>query len=307
MSWFPPDLEPLLAVAAATLDDRGTLLEANAGFVRLVKVDGPPAIGAPTARFFLQPDFATLLRAPADADGLVHRGLLTIGDPMRDPRSLRSRVWRVDSQVRLLAEYDVDDLERLYDIMIGLNRDYASAQFELAQTNLKLQQREAEILAASLTDPLTGVGNRRRLQQALALEIGRAGRTGERCSAFMADLDHFKRINDTQGHDAGDEVLVAFGALLRRETRPTDVVARFGGEEFVVLMPHTNLEHALATAERIRAALARDRIGSQAIAATGSFGVAALAPDELGDALLRRLDKALYEAKQSGRNRVVAG
>jgi two-component system cell cycle response regulator len=306
VAWFSPDLQPLLAVAVATLDEQGTLLEANAGFLRLIKAHGPPAIGALTARFFLQPDFAALLQAPEDADGLIHRGLLTLGDPLRDQRSLDSRVWRVNGQVRLLAEYDVDDLERLYDIVIELNRDYAKAQFELAQTNLKLQQREAEIRAVSLTDPLTGVGNRRRLEQALECEVSRTARTGEPCSAFMADLDHFKHINDTNGHEAGDGVLVAFGDLLRRETRPTDVVARFGGEEFVVLMPHTTLGQALATAERIRAALAKGAVGSQDIFVTGSFGVARLAPDETVDAFLRRLDQALYGAKHSGRNCVVA-
>jgi diguanylate cyclase (GGDEF)-like protein len=83
-------------------------------------------------------------------------------------------------------------------------------------------------------------------------------------------------------------------------------VARFGGEEFVVLMPHTSLEHALVTAERIRVALGTTAVGSRSMAVTASFGVATLAPDEPEDALLRRLDKALYEAKQSGRNRVVA-
>jgi diguanylate cyclase (GGDEF)-like protein len=136
--------------------------------------------------------------------------------------------------------------------VLALNRDYADAQLQLAQINLKLQQREAQIVAPSLTDPLTGVGNRRRLEQVLAAEITRADRSGGSLCAFMADLDHFKNVNDTSGHEAGDKVLAAFGDVLRRRTRATDVVARFGGEEFVVLMSATELEVALGIAERIR-------------------------------------------------------
>jgi two-component system cell cycle response regulator len=123
----------------------------------------------------------------------------------------------------------------------------------------------------------------------------------------MADLDHFKRVNDIYGHEAGDKVLAAFGELLRGCTRATDVVARFGGEEFVVLMPNTDLKHALATAERIRKVLASTRVEPLPDPITVSVGVAELAAAEQGDALLRRVDKALFTAKQSGRNRVIAG
>jgi two-component system, cell cycle response regulator len=305
--WFASELEPLLAVVAAAMDENGTLIEANAGFLRLIKVEGPQPIGTSVARFFIQPDFATLIRAQDSADGEIHRGLLTMGDYMGHTRSLRARVWRVDGRLRVLAEYDIEELERLNYTVLELNREYANAQLELAHANLRLQQREAEIVVLSLTDPLTGVGNRRRLEQALPLEISRAERTGGKFSALMADLDHFKRVNDIYGHEAGDKVLAAFGELLRRCTRATDVAARFGGEEFVVLMPHTDLEHALATAERIRKVLASTRVEPLPDPITVSVAVAELAAAEQGDALLRRVDKALFAAKQSGRNRVVAG
>jgi two-component system cell cycle response regulator len=307
MTWFAPELEPLLAIAVAMLDNDGTLIEANAGFLKLIEWEGPQAIGARAARFFIQPDFATLIRALGGADGEIHRGLLTMGDYLGRSRSLRAHVWRVNGQLRVLAEYDIVELEQLYDTVLELNRDYASAQFELTQTNLKLQQREAQILAASLTDPLTGVGNRRRLEQALALEINRAERTGGPLCAFMADLDHFKRVNDTYGHEVGDKVLCAFGDLLRRCTRATDIVARFGGEEFVVLMPATDLAQAVVIAERIREAFASCPVAPLADPATASFGVAALVAGQHGPLLLQRADRALYAAKQAGRNRVTAG
>jgi two-component system cell cycle response regulator len=307
LPWFARDLEPLCAVVAATLNEDGTLIEANAGFLRIVKLEGQDPFGAHASRFFLQPNFATLAHADAGADGEIYRGLLTMGDHIAAARTLRARVWRLGSSLRLLAEYDIEELERLNEKMLDLNRDYANAQLELAQTNLKLQQREAQIVALTLTDSLTGLGNRRRLEQSLATEINRARRTGGSLCAFMADLDHFKRINDTFGHEAGDKVLAAFGELLRRETRATEILARAGGEEFVVLMPQTDLARGLATAERIRTAIAAERIDSLPDGITASFGVAELAAGEQGDAFMRRVDKALYEAKHAGRNCVVVG
>ena len=123
----------------------------------------------------------------------------------------------------------------------------------------------------------------------------------------MADLDHFKRVNDTYGHAAGDRVLAAFGDLLRQHTRVIDIAARFGGEEFIVLLPNTDLENAISIANRIRESLAACPIESLPDPVTASFGVAEMAPDESGSGLLRRADAALYEAKHSGRNRVEVG
>jgi diguanylate cyclase (GGDEF)-like protein len=299
------DLEHLLAVVAATLNDDGTLIDANAGFRRIVKMEGKDPIGAHVSRFFLQPTFATLVHTDARVDGEIYRGLLTMGDDVTT-RTLRARVWRFGSRLRVLAEYDIDELERLNEKMLDLNRDYADAQLELAQTNLKLRQREAQIVALTLTDSLTGLGNRRRFRQAMATEINRARRTGGSLCAFMADLDHFKRVNDTFGHEVGDKVLAAFGDLLR-QTRSTEVAARIGGEEFVVLMPHTDLAESMATAERIRVATAAMRVKPMPDGVTASFGVAKLAAGEDGNAFMLRIDKALYEAKHTGRNRVVAG
>ena len=307
MPWFSPEFAQLLAVALASLDENGTLIEANAGFLKLISAEGAQPIGGRVARFFIQPDFATLAASRAEADGTIYSGLVTIGEYMGTTRSLRARIWRGAGDLRFLAEYDIEELERLNDTVLELNHEYAKAQLDLAHINHKLQQREAQIVASSLTDPLTGVGNRRRLEQALAAEVSRASRTGARLCAIMADLDHFKRVNDTYGHAAGDNVLMAFGDLLRRHTRAIDIVARFGGEEFVVLLPYTELENAIAIADRIRESLAACPIESLPDRVTASFGVAEMALDEPGSGLLRRADAALYDAKHSGRNRVASG
>lgn len=323
--WWGSDLEPLLAVATATLDDSGELIEANAGFLRLIDTqrlrpmgenagsldvvgsETPAGIGDNVSRFFMQPRFDALVASPASKDGgEVHHGLLTIGDYLGQTQSLRARITRVGEHLRVLAEYDVVQLERLNTVVLDLNGEYARTQVELAQANLKLQQREAQIREASLTDQLTGVGNRRRLEQELALEVERAERTGEPLAAFMADIDHFKQVNDEYGHQVGDIVLVALGQLLREQTRATDTAARFGGEEFVVLLPHTDLAQAVAIAERTREALAQLRIEPIPRPITASFGVSVRAPGEEAEGLIRRIDAALYTAKNAGRNRVVA-
>lgn len=159
MSWFAPGLDELLGVAAATLDLAGGVIEANAGFRRLIAEAGLARTGAGVERFFIQPSLAALLSAEPAADGEIHRGWLTVGDAQGQTRSLRARVWRVDGTLRLLAEHDIEEAERLCATVLELNRDYADAQHRLAQANLKLQQGENQLkqLVADLTRANTGL------------------------------------------------------------------------------------------------------------------------------------------------------
>jgi len=307
VSWITRELAPLSAVVAATLGADGALLEANAGLLRIAGLTGVPIPHVRVPQLFVQPRFIDLVTAAAGVDDEVYHGLITMGAELTDTRTLRGRVWRVDETLRLLAEYDIAELEQLTANMLNLNRDYSATQFELARTNLKLQQREAQIVALTLTDSLTNVGNHRRFEQDLTTEIKRFERTGEPLSALMVDLDHFKQINDHHGHDAGDRVLAAFGELLRLQLRATEIATRIGGEEFVVLLPHTALDEAMLTAGRIRAATAELRIPGLALDVTASFGVATMATGEDRIAFMRRLDAALYQAKAAGRNCVVEG
>jgi diguanylate cyclase (GGDEF)-like protein len=235
-----------------------------------------------------------------------YHGLLTIGDYDGKSRTLRGRVWRTVTGIRVLAEYDIADLERVNDAMLDLNRDESLARHSLTRAHIALKRREGQYVRASLTDALTGVGNRRKLDEALAAEISRAHRDNAPLSVLMTDIDDFKRVNDEYGHSTGDRVLVLLGAILKSQTRPTDVVARFGGEEFMVLMPGTSLAVANSIAERIRRVLEAEIIEPIARQVTSSFGVAELAFDETGASLLKRVDAALYQAKDAGRNRVVA-
>ncbi len=159
--------------------------------------------------------------------------------------------------------------------------------------------RELERLASH--DTLTELWNRQRFESALDIELERVRRYGSTCALIMLDVDRFKQVNDHYGHAAGDHVLMHMGELLARETRAPDQVARWGGEEFMILLPETDADAAWIVAERIRRRVAESRVdGPEHI--TVSLGVTTNSGTEERSALLRRLDDALYQAKRNGRN-----
>ncbi len=161
----------------------------------------------------------------------------------------------------------------------------------------------AELRAA--TDALTGLPNNRALQETVKRMAAQAGRTLSPLAVIMFDLDRFKRINDTQGHSKGDEVLAAVGDVVASSVRESDVAGRYGGEEFLALLPATDRAGALVIAEKLRAAIEGMSVPGVSGGVTASFGVAVM-PDEAGEPeqLVRVADRALYTAKANGRNRV---
>lgn len=168
-------------------------------------------------------------------------------------------------------------------------------------TELELERRA--LLDQANRDPLTKTFNRRKLQDLLSDETARSDRYRTPLSLVMLDIDHFKAINDGFGHDAGDAVLVELTARIGNTLRQVDRLARFGGEEFVVVAPGVGLEAAVELAERLRRTVA-DRDFAAVGRVTASFGVASHVPGEPGEATLSRADKALYRAKEGGRNKV---
>lgn len=177
-------------------------------------------------------------------------------------------------------------------------------------------QLENELRHMAFHDPLTGAHNRRSFMQALVQEAHRVQRTGEQAALLMLDIDHFKRVNDTYGHDAGDDVLKHLVFTLQAVLRKLDMLGRLGGEEFAVLLPATGRQGAVELAERLRLAIEKNpaplqrpdpRSGQQAVAYTISIGVAVLGCDSADpDDALTRADHAMYQAKTTGRNRVCA-
>lgn len=167
---------------------------------------------------------------------------------------------------------------------------------------------EAELRRLATVDSLTGLANRRHFMELVESEAARARRYRRPLSLLVIDADHFKRINDTHGHPAGDEVLKAFAEVGRATLRRTDTLGRLGGEEFAVLLPETDLDGAQLLAERLRTRLARHtvRYDNRSIVFTISVGGATWSPDDGAvEPLFKRADDALYEAKRTGRNRVV--
>jgi diguanylate cyclase (GGDEF)-like protein len=161
----------------------------------------------------------------------------------------------------------------------------------------------AEFRAA--TDGLTGLPNSRSIRESLKLMVAQSGRTATTLAAVLFDLDRFKEINDGYGHDRGDELLAAVGDLVGSTVRASDLVGRYGGEEFLALLPATGREGAVATAENLRGAISALSIPGLPETVTASFGVAIYPDDALEpDELLRMADRALYKAKAAGRDRV---
>jgi len=172
--------------------------------------------------------------------------------------------------------------------------------------NHRLRRHNEELTRRSLTDTLTGLPNRLKMNDQFAQEMDRARRYHRPLSIAMLDLDCFKSVNDELGHLMGDKILVAIARSVRQSLRAADTLGRWGGEEFLILCPETGLEGAVLVAERVRLAV-KGTVFESGRAHTVSLGVAQLREGDSADALLQRADTALYEAKRAGRDRVCAG
>lgn len=172
----------------------------------------------------------------------------------------------------------------------------------------ELRESNAQLDRLARIDPLTGLANRRSMEELLHSTVASAGRHHHDAAVLMVDVDHFKAINDTYGHAAGDDVLTSLATTLHEHLREADVVGRWGGEEFLVVLPFTDSEGAEVVADRLRERVAETPMlaGGQPISITISIGSAAWQQDEPLSPLLHRTDAALYQAKERGRNRVVS-
>jgi diguanylate cyclase (GGDEF)-like protein len=193
---------------------------------------------------------------------------------------------------------DIDESQR-YEKRLEDNNRQLQAQLH------EISQLQARLKAQAFRDPLTEVYNRRYLEETLPRELSRAQRNGHPLALIMVDLDHFKRVNDTYGHPAGDAVLKALASILTHGAREGDIICRYGGEEFLVALPNMTLEQACQRAETWRRALCESSIayGDLRINCALSAGVAAYpCHDGNMETLLHLADKALYRAKSNGRN-----
>ena len=226
--------------------------------------------------------------APLVTDSVLTRVRMTLDDPANEGAPLAG-------ELAALAERYERLLRRLNKLVLISDR----FQEQLQTSNLRLAH-----LAS--TDVLTGLTSRQAMKTWLDAEVRRARLERRPLAILSLDIDHFKHVNDTYGHEAGDAVLATVAGAIAHDRRRGDGAGRWGGEEFVVLLPDCTREAALPIAEKLRTRIADQWviIGERAIAVTVSIGVAAFTPDDTVDDLLRRADQAMYAAKHGGRNRV---
>jgi two-component system cell cycle response regulator len=263
-----------------------------------------------------------LLTARGPVDLVIVNGAAKAFDGLRFAATIRSD--EATRHLPILAILDSDDRQRLVKALeIGVN-DVLTRPIDpqemaaRARTQIKrkrytdfLRQNLDYSLELAVTDELTGLNNRRYMEGQLGALVERAAGGGEQVAALMIDIDHFKLINDSHGHDVGDEVLREFATRLASVVRAIDLPCRYGGEEFTVIMPGASIEAAERVAERIRLHVAgapfRVAGGETLLSVTISIGVAACTGEgDTPEGLIKRADEAVYEAKASGRNRVIA-
>lgn len=177
---------------------------------------------------------------------------------------------------------------------------------EIKQRNHELEDARKRMEELANTDALTGLGNRRAAQNEVESYVNRAKREGKMLSVALLDIDYFKRINDQYGHHVGDDVLFGFAQVVKKAIRPSDHVYRWGGEEFLILLPSTDLEFSSAVCNRISRDL-HNHVFEKAGIITASIGVSSLMPTDDMDSLVNRADKLLYQAKDNGRDQVMLG
>jgi diguanylate cyclase (GGDEF)-like protein/PAS domain S-box-containing protein len=226
----------------------------------------------------------------------------------QDAEMLERAIRRLDMREPFSFEFQ-QDIQGVARWCLLTHTPLPSGGFVRTFTDITARKRlEQEMERLSQLDALTGAATRWVFDQRLAEEIERARRLDHPLTLLMADLDHFKQVNDSRGHHAGDMALRGFVTVCREEFRKYDLVARLGGEEFALLLPDTGIDAAVAAAERLRAAVARRPIDPGApeptFHITASIGVAQLRASDDASNLVQRADRALYAAKAAGRNRV---
>ncbi len=286
-----------LSDGVLVIDASGRLADANPAALAL--------LGASSAALIGHHAEAALAAWPALAAACrgQRAGEIEIHGPGAPARVIEGRAVPLDSQAAwAVLLRDVTERHAAEQALRAANKQLQARRAEAEQVQAALREQ-------AIRDPLTDLFNRRYLEETLVRELARAARDGQPVSLVILDVDNFKALNDTHGHQAGDALLRRLAEVLCRETRASDAACRYGGEEFVVVLPGTPLATAQDRAEQWRAAFAGL---PETIRTTVSVGVACCVPtattplDQQAAALLRAADRALYAAKAAGRNQVVA-
>ncbi len=296
---------------------------------RILLVDDRPALSDRMQEMLASEHTVAIERDPTEAlfhaaEGSYDLVIVSIDLENFDGLRLCSQLRSLERtrNVPVLAIADADNNTRLVRALeIGVN-DYLVRPFDKneilarARTQIRKKRYTERLrdnvqlsIEMAITDALTGLYNRRYMETHVGTLVDQAIARGKPLSVLILDIDYFKSINDSHGHDAGDDVLQDFAIRIRKSIRGIDLACRYGGEEFVVVMPETDMAVATMVAERLRRRIASEPFpiqkGARTVDVTISVGIAALGPNDNAAAVIKRADQALYRAKRDGRNRVV--
>lgn len=293
------------AVFALLLEPDGTIRARNRAAERIFPT-GPGGEGASEIWHYLISADIKNLRCRLAAKDRPEDGsfLLNLADGERSPVTWDVQLIRCTGFFLLLGTQESRHDSVFQTEILKLTNELSAALRESSRVNRQLQKTNETIESLVRTDALTGLANRRMLEEALPRETARAERLRESLSVIFADLDRFKSINDEFGHKTGDKVLQGFGAVVKSQMRAYALAARFGGDEFVLLLPGTTVKGAVTLAKRIRKKVAELTVPGCPRQIAVSMGIASFGPGETGEELVARADAALYRAKEKGRNRI---
>jgi len=295
------------AVFALVLSPDGTICLRNRASDRIFPIPNPEKnFGSKIWDYMVCSEAQLRERLSDSTDQLDDCLLLNLVDERHNSITLEVELIRFGGAILLLGTQERRHDSNFQAEIVALANDLSVTMREVAQKNRDLEKANEMIARLARTDGLTGLANRRTLDEVLAIEIARAQRQGKDLSILIADLDRFKSINDQYGHISGDHVLAGAAAVFGSELRPYDLAARYGGEEFVLVLPGTSTNDAIAIAERIRRRVEKITVPSCPRQITISLGVASWRVGEASKQFVARADEALYNAKRSGRNRVEA-
>jgi diguanylate cyclase (GGDEF)-like protein len=302
MTQLPSALRECPSILALAVSREGTILDCSRTFLERLNLAGSPA-GSPLLPFLSGPPVSlNEMLDEAAKSGENVSFLFQAPDGSLFP--VEACIGKENETFLLIAFLNRFKENEIISKMSALNLEMANLTRELTKKNRELEEANAVISRLMNTDPLTGISNRRHFEAVAEKALSFSRRQGHPVSLIMADIDHFKTFNDRFGHAMGDEVLVAFAQMLFRSCRFEDTVCRYGGEEFLVLLPGVALVPARKIAERLRENTEHLFIPGLEEGIRASFGVAEFLSDETLEGLISRADQALYKAKARGRNRV---
>ncbi len=223
------------------------------------------------------------------------------------PETLYIHFYPVDDKILILGNVNMLEIEQLRKQLISTSSELNSVNRQLQKKNAQLEQATAQLEEMARTDPLTKLSNRRAFYESIVKEVIRFERNKRPFSIVMMDIDHFKKVNDTYGHDCGDYVLVTISNLIRSEIRKQDLLGRWGGEEFIMLLPDTDTKGACKLAEKIRTNIEKAdfKYFKYSFTVTLTFGVCEFTQQYKIKECITYADQALYQGKKSGRNKVI--